>query len=139
MSTILQYDTEKVAGEIARVLSPDTYVVLAQNGYGNFEAAAKHIHENRLILRVSLLKLRDGTIETLPDILTAQHISDYLGICRRRIYELFQLKPAEGGIPNFDIGFSKRVEKEDFINWIKTRKQEKEQKPASYRPAKPRQ
>lgn len=48
--TVKSYDTEKVAAEIAKVLSPDTYVVLAQNGYGNFEAAAKHILEDRLIL-----------------------------------------------------------------------------------------
>lgn len=70
------------------------------------------------------------TMESLPEILTAQHISDYLGICRRRVYELFQLSPAEGGIPNFDIGLSRRVEKQDFINWIQARKQEKEQRSA---------
>ncbi|MDF9409431.1 MAG: 2-dehydropantoate 2-reductase [Pelotomaculum sp. PtaB.Bin013] len=50
IATVKSYDTEEVAAEIARVLSPDTYVVLAQNGYGNLEAAAKHIPEDRLIL-----------------------------------------------------------------------------------------
>lgn len=63
--------------------------------------------------------------EELPEILTAQHIAKYLGISRRRVYELFQLKPQYGGIPNFDIGFSKRVEKDDFIDWIQRRKLEK--------------
>lgn len=71
------------------------------------------------------------TIETLPEILTAQHISDFLIISRRRVYELFQIKPAAGGIPNFEIGLSKRVDKQDFLRWIKARKQEKEQKNAS--------
>lgn len=61
----------------------------------------------------------------LPDILTAQNIADYLGISRRRVYELFQLKPRAGGIPNFDIGLSKRAEKKDFLAWIEARKGEK--------------
>ena len=63
--------------------------------------------------------------DELPEILTAQHIADYLGISRRRVYELFQLKPDFGGIPNFDIGNSKRVEKKDFFEWIYARKQQK--------------
>lgn len=70
------------------------------------------------------------TLEELPEIITAQHIADYLNISRRRVYELFQLKPVAGGIPNFDIGFSKRVEKQDFIEWIQARKQEKAQRAA---------
>lgn len=64
-------------------------------------------------------------IEEMPDILTAQNIADYLGISRRRVYELFQLKPELGGIPNFDIGFSKRVRKIDFVRWIDEKVQEK--------------
>lgn len=68
---------------------------------------------------------KNHTLEKLPDILTAQHISDYLSISRRRVYELFQLKPEAGGIPNFDIGLSKRVEKQDFIGWIKAQKEAK--------------
>lgn len=63
----------------------------------------------------------------LPEILTAQHIATYLGISRRRVYELFQTTPKHGGIPNFDIGASKRVEKKDFLNWIEARKGEKAQ------------
>lgn len=65
------------------------------------------------------------TMETLPEILTAQQISDYLVISRRRVYELFQLKPSAGGIPNFDIGFSKRVHKQDLVEWIEGRKRDK--------------
>ena len=63
--------------------------------------------------------------DQLPDILTAQNIADYLGISRRRVYELFQMTPEHGGIPNFDIGMSKRVRKEDFLRWIERRVQEK--------------
>ncbi|PKM77339.1 MAG: 2-dehydropantoate 2-reductase [Firmicutes bacterium HGW-Firmicutes-15] len=48
--TVKSYETEEVARQIARVISPNTYVLLAQNGYGNFEAAAKYISEARLIL-----------------------------------------------------------------------------------------
>jgi predicted DNA-binding transcriptional regulator AlpA len=66
--------------------------------------------------------------DELPEIITAQHISDYLGISRGKIYELFKLKPKFGGIPNFEIGLSKRVEKKDFLEWINARKQEKIQR-----------
>lgn len=63
--------------------------------------------------------------DDLPEILTAKQIAEYLGISRRRVYELFQLKPDYGGIPNFEIGNSKRVERKDFFDWIDARKQEK--------------
>ncbi len=68
---------------------------------------------------------KHSSIETLPDILTAQQISEYLGISRRRVYELFQTKPDYGGIPNFAIGPSKRVEKSDLLAWIDRRKKDK--------------
>lgn len=60
--------------------------------------------------------------EELPDILTAQHIADYLKISRRRVYELFQLNERSGGIRYFEIGLSKRVEKSDFLQWIESKK-----------------
>lgn len=66
------------------------------------------------------------TLENMPEILTAQHIATYLGISRRRVYELFQTYPEAGGIINFDIGFSKRVEKKDFIAWLESKKQTKQ-------------
>jgi hypothetical protein len=77
-----------------------------------------------------MAKKQPCKIEDLPDILTAQHISDFLCISRTRVYELFQRIPAAGGIPNFDIGLSKRVERQDFLNWIQARKQEKVSKQA---------
>lgn len=62
------------------------------------------------------------TADTLPDILTAEMISSYIGISRRRVYELFQMSDKCGGIRNFDIGVaskaSKRVRRTDLMSWI---------------------
>lgn len=69
--------------------------------------------------------MKNKRLNELPDILTAQHIADYLTISRRRVYELFQLSPDHGGIPNFEIGASKRVVKEDFVQWIERMKEKK--------------
>lgn len=54
----------------------------------------------------------------LPDILTAADVAKYLRLSRRRVYELFDLTPKLGGIPNFNIGLSRRVRREDFLAWI---------------------
>lgn len=64
------------------------------------------------------------TWESLPEVVTATHIADYFGISRRRVYELFQLKEEFGGIPNFEVGNSKRVEKADLKRWIDQKKLE---------------
>ena len=48
--TVKSYETGEVARQIARFISPDTYILLAQNGYGNFEAATQFISPSRLIL-----------------------------------------------------------------------------------------
>lgn len=66
-------------------------------------------------------------LDEMPEILTAQHMSDYLQLSRRRIYELIQTTPTAGGIPSFAIGGSKRVKKESFKNWIDV--QEKNKRP----------
>lgn len=71
---------------------------------------------------------RSLTLGELPEILTAQHIATYLGISRGKIYTLFQIKPVAGGIPSFNIGASKRVEKEDFVKWIEEQKSKKSEK-----------
>lgn len=73
-------------------------------------------------------EVQHQTIESLPEMLTAQHIANHLGISRRRVYELFQISSEAGGIPNIDIGFSKRVEKKDLITWIDSRKKLKAEK-----------
>lgn len=48
--TVKSYETAEVAKQIARFVSPQTYILLAQNGYGNFEAAAQFISSEKLIL-----------------------------------------------------------------------------------------
>ncbi|MCX5779393.1 MAG: ketopantoate reductase family protein [Firmicutes bacterium] len=48
--TVKSYETALVAEQIAQFISPQTFILLAQNGYGNFEAAAKFIPPERLIL-----------------------------------------------------------------------------------------
>ncbi len=65
------------------------------------------------------------TLDTLPEILTAEHMAKYLGMSRRVIYDLMKTKPEAGGIPSFNIGYSVRVEKSDFISWIKKQKEKK--------------
>lgn len=57
------------------------------------------------------------TLVELPDILTPQHVADYLGISRRRVYEYCQLTPEAGGMISFLIGKSRKIEKADLIAW----------------------
>lgn len=64
------------------------------------------------------------TLEEYPEIMTAAHISDYLHISRRRVYELLQVSPSNGGIPCIEIGISKRVKKDSFVAWLKSKEQE---------------
>jgi len=63
--------------------------------------------------------------DELPDVLAAQDIADIFKISRRRVYELFQLKPEYGGIPNYEIGNSKRADKEDVRDWKESLKKRK--------------
>ena len=62
--------------------------------------------------------------DELPDIVTAQHMATYLGISRRRVYELMQIKVEFGGLKEKTvvIGASKRLAKQDFIDWIHSMK-----------------
>jgi len=48
--TVKSYETGSVMEQIARLVCPRAYILLAQNGYGNFEAAAQWIPAERLIL-----------------------------------------------------------------------------------------
>ncbi|MDR4888236.1 helix-turn-helix domain-containing protein [Fredinandcohnia sp. QZ13] len=76
-------------------------------------------------------KTKQYTIwESLPDTLTATHIGQFLGISRKTVYELFKLKIEHGGIPNFEIGTSKRVEKADLKMWVANQKLKKDAAPA---------
>jgi excisionase family DNA binding protein len=64
-------------------------------------------------------------VDAFPDILTVKHIAEYLSLSRKTVYELLKISPQVGGIPSFNIGGSKRVEKKDFIEWMESRKKEK--------------
>ncbi|AET69486.1 2-dehydropantoate 2-reductase [Desulfosporosinus orientis DSM 765] len=48
--TVKSFVTEEIAQQISPLAGKDTYIFLLQNGYGNFEAAAKFLPENKLIL-----------------------------------------------------------------------------------------
>lgn len=48
--TVKSFDTGRTTAQIKKILGPRTYVLLAQNGYGNYEAAAQNLPEDRLIL-----------------------------------------------------------------------------------------
>lgn len=48
--TVKSFDTAAVAAGLKHLLGDHTYLLLAQNGYGNYEAAAQYIPKDRLIL-----------------------------------------------------------------------------------------
>ena len=48
--TVKSFVTEEIAQQIAPLVGGNTYVFLLQNGYGNYEAAAKSIPEDKLVL-----------------------------------------------------------------------------------------
>lgn len=66
------------------------------------------------------------SVDELPEVLTAQNIADHLQVGRSTVYALFQMSPKVGGIPNYEIGYgrkvSKRVDKIDFIRWKEAQK-----------------
>lgn len=57
-------------------------------------------------------------LEDLPDVLTAEILSKFLSLSKRRVYELMELKDDAGGIPCLRIGRSKRVLKTDLLAWL---------------------
>lgn len=77
-------------------------------------------HEQNLVkLQVQSAAVEEtNPLDAYPAIMTAAHISEYMHISRRRVYELFQTEPSAGGIPCLVIGGSKRVRKESFVRWI---------------------
>lgn len=67
---------------------------------------------------------KNTTWDSLPESLTAQQISDFLVVSRKRIYELFRIPAEQGGIPNFKVGTTKKTHKVDLKHWIMKMKQE---------------
>ncbi len=48
--TVKAFDTEKAIYQIKEIIKPDTLVLLAQNGYGNYEIASKILGKEKVIL-----------------------------------------------------------------------------------------
>lgn len=48
--TVKSFVTEEIAQQIAPLVEDNTYVFLLQNGYGNFEVAAKYLPEDKIVL-----------------------------------------------------------------------------------------
>ncbi|MEN6326104.1 MAG: 2-dehydropantoate 2-reductase [Syntrophomonas sp.] len=48
--SVKAYETAEVAGQMQKIMSPHTCLILAQNGYGNFETAARYIPQEQIIL-----------------------------------------------------------------------------------------
>lgn len=48
--TVKSFDTETAVRQIQGLLKPDTLLILAQNGYGNYQTAAKYIPAEQLVL-----------------------------------------------------------------------------------------
>ncbi len=104
--------------------------IFQENYVANFQKAKKRRYYKLLMIfttvkRKTYKELLAMEKQRLPDILTAQHIATYLGISRRRVYELFQISEDVGGIKYFQIGLSKRVDKEDFFQWIEQKKNDR--------------
>ncbi len=56
----------------------------------------------------------------LPHVLTAKEIQVFLNISKGKAYELFKAK----GFPTITLGGSKRVYKDDFLEWLEKQKSE---------------
>lgn len=59
----------------------------------------------------------------LPEVLTAKEIQYFLNISKGKAYELFK----EEGFPTILLGGSKRVYKDDFLEWIEKQKCQKKE------------
>jgi excisionase family DNA binding protein len=61
--------------------------------------------------------------DDLPDVCTPQVAADYLGISRGRVYEYCLLAPSANGIPSYQIGGSRKIDKTDLLKWKESQKQ----------------
>ena len=65
------------------------------------------------------------SLDSLPDVLVAQDIANYLHISRYRAYEYLKISPQYGGILSFETGRSIRCMKADFVEWLNNQKNQK--------------
>jgi excisionase family DNA binding protein len=54
----------------------------------------------------------------LPEIMSVKDVQEYLNLSKTTVYRLFN----EDDFPSMTIGSSKRVAKEDFLNWLNQKK-----------------
>lgn len=64
------------------------------------------------------------SLEELPANLTALNIHEFTNISRRRVYELMNTNPENGGIPSFRIGSTSLLsDRKEFLQWWDKEKQ----------------
>lgn len=85
------------------------------------------IEEERANLKNQIHKLESQDknqriLDSLPDVLVAQDIADYLHIGRNKAYEWLKKPVSEGGIKSFRNGRSVRCLKTDFVEWLERQK-----------------
>jgi hypothetical protein len=62
------------------------------------------------------------TLDELPEVITAKHISGHLHITTQQAYVMMKMKEEAGGILSFRIGKPIRAYKTDYIKWLERRK-----------------
>ncbi len=70
--SVKSFDTEKAVYDLKKIISKNTYVVLAQNGYGNYEVATKvlgkeHVVLSRVIFGARLLERNVAEVTVIAD------------------------------------------------------------------------
>ncbi|OAB30209.1 hypothetical protein PMSD_20705 [Paenibacillus macquariensis subsp. defensor] len=73
--------------------------------------------KERLIHERLILKEKRVQDSELPRHLTANHIVEYTGLSKNRIYEFLGINPEYGGIPCFRIGSTVLSKREEFLVW----------------------
>jgi len=99
--SVKSYDTELVAQQMAPIIKPSTYVMLAQNGFGNFEAAVKFIPGSQLIVgRVifgaETLSLGESKVTVIADDVI---IGSPANVIEMDVLDQFSRICSEAGVP----------------------------------------
>lgn len=62
-------------------------------------------------------------MDNLPDVLKAEHIMEFLGMSKGKVYDLMRISVDAGGIPAMRIGRNVRVLKTDLLEWLEKQKE----------------
>lgn len=68
--------------------------------------------------------LKEDFLKDYPEILTAKHVSEILGVCYRHAYEIMEWYE----FPLIRIGRNKKVRKDSFIKWLDAKEREHQEK-----------